>query len=102
VKKHSNPYRIKDPTNIFEVSENSSHPELYDKRRIWKYKGKVFKTATECQRYLEDEGINWRRLKLVPIRHLDGDGSCVIMCNVVERTAGDPDIRDLERMARNG
>jgi hypothetical protein len=98
MRQHRNPYRISDPTNIFEVSENSSHPELMDRRRIWDYKGKVFRTATECQRYLEDEGINWRRLKLTPVRELDGDGSVIIRCHVAERIPqGQYDIRELEK-----
>lgn len=97
MRKHSNPYRIQDPTNIFEVSENSSHPELYDKLRVWDYKGRVFTSATECQKYLEDHGIDWRRLKLTPVRELDRDGSVVIRCHVAERLSqGQHDIRELE------
>ena len=100
MKQHRNPYRIQDPNNIFEVSENSSHPEIFDKRRIWDYKGKVFKTATECQKYLIDNGIDWTRLKLTPVRELDRDGSVVIRCHVVERIPeGQYDIRELERYA---
>jgi len=99
--RHLNPYRIADPNNIFEVSENSSHPELRDRRRIWDYKGKVFTSATACQKYLEGEGINWRKLKLTPVRYLDGDGSVVIRCMVAERIPeGQYDIRDLERYGR--
>jgi len=99
---HKNPYRINDPTNIFEVAENSSHPELYDRRRIYDYKGHRFTSAEKCQKFLEEHGIDWRRrLKLVPIRQLDGDGSCIIVCNLAERVPeGHMDIRDYERIAR--
>jgi hypothetical protein len=97
--RHSNPHRILDPNNVFEVAENSSHPELRDKYRIYEYKGKIFKTATQCQKYLEDEGVDWRRrLKLTPIRYLEGDGSTTIICKLVDRIPqGQMDIRDLER-----
>lgn len=100
--RHKNPYRIHDPNNIFEVAENSSHPELFDKRRIYKYRGRTFKSAVEAQTYLEDHGIDWRQCKLTPVRHLDGDGSCVIFCHIIDRDGrlpqGQYDIRDLERL----
>ena len=98
MRQHRNPYRINDPNNIFEVAENSSHPELKDKYRLYKYKGRIFRTATEAQKFLDNEGIDVKRLKLVPVRHLDADGSVIIICNLAERVPqGMHDIRDLER-----
>lgn len=101
--RHRNPHRIHDPNNIFEVAENSSHPELYDSRRIYDYKGRRFKTAVEAEKYLTDHGINWkRRCKLVPVRQLDSDGHVIIVCHIAERVpAGHSDIRDIEKYMQN-
>ena len=65
--KHVNPYRINDPNNIFEVSENSSHPELGDADRIWRFGGYVFKSATEAQKFFNDEGLNPNHYDIEPI-----------------------------------
>lgn len=64
--KHRNPYRIHDPNNLFEVFFNSSHPELKEKKRILNYKGRIFKDEGSALSFFDSEGIDWRRLKLVP------------------------------------
>jgi hypothetical protein len=65
--KHVNPYRINDPDNIFEVGENSSHPELRDAKRIWRFGAYTFHSATEIQRFFADEGLDPRRYDIEPV-----------------------------------
>lgn len=55
---HKNPYRINDPNDIFEMTENSSHPELADAKRIWRFGAYTFHSATELQKFFSDEGLS--------------------------------------------
>lgn len=81
---HKDPYRIHDVNNIFEVFFNSSHPELKEKKRILDYKGRVFRTEGEALSFFDSEGIDWRRLHLVPVRE-NRDGEDFIRGNLCER-----------------
>lgn len=66
MRKHLNPHRITDPNNIFEVGENSSHPELDDSIRIWKFKGHTFTSATEAAKFFEQEGLDPKHYDIRP------------------------------------
>jgi hypothetical protein len=82
--KHKNPYRINDPQNLFEVGENSSHPELNDKKRVWSFRGYTFHSATELERYFNNEGLDPRRYWMKPTVVESDDGN-YIKIFVVER-----------------
>lgn len=83
--KHVNPYRINDPDNIFEVGENSSHPELRDAKRLWKFKAYTFLSATELEKFFEAEGLNPSDYVLEP--RMDRDvGHTKVIINVVEKS----------------
>lgn len=59
--KHKNPYEIQDPDDLFELVENSSHPELKDSHRLFKFGAYTFKTATELKKFFESEGLDQNR-----------------------------------------
>lgn len=59
--KHINPYTINDPDNWAEVTENSSHPELNDARRVWRFGGYGWNNATDAIKFLEGEGLDPKR-----------------------------------------
>ena len=84
--KHSNPYRINNPDDIFEVSENSSHPELRDCRRVWKFGGYTFRTATELEQFFRNEGLNPKGYVLEPVMHRESaNAKNMIVINVIEK-----------------
>lgn len=56
--RHSNPYYIRDEKNWLEVTENSSHPELDDAKRIWKFYAYTFTSATEVDKFFSEEGLD--------------------------------------------
>lgn len=82
--RHSNPYRINNPDDIFEVSENSSHPELDDARRIYRLGGYTFQSATELQKFMEAEGLNPRNYAIEPVMEREFSKNMIIV-NVVEK-----------------
>jgi len=82
--KHRNPYAITNPDDIFEVSENSSHPELKDAKRIWRLGGYVFHSSTELHKFFTDEGLNPRNYVIEPVIQSDM-GKNKITVNVVEK-----------------
>jgi hypothetical protein len=84
LKRHVNPYRINDPTNIFEVGDNSSHPELDDKKRIWKFRGRRFNTATELEKYMRNEGLNPKAYWMKPYA-VQEIGKKIIIIEIIER-----------------
>jgi hypothetical protein len=65
--KHNNPYRINDPTDLLEVGENSSHPELRDAKRYYTFGAYRFATATELERFFESEGLSRRDYWMRPV-----------------------------------
>lgn len=71
MKRHQNPYRIKDEKNWFEVCENSSHPELKDSRRVYHFRGYTFLNATQVEKYFRNEGLNPREYTYIPRSALD-------------------------------
>jgi len=84
--KHVNPYRINNPNDLLEVSENSSHPELKDAKRVWSFRGYTFHTATELERYFKSEGLDIRRYWMKPV-WVNADWRNYIRIEVIERTA---------------
>ena len=83
--RHYNPYRIDDPNNIFDVGENSSHPELKDKVRVWRFKAYSFTSATELHKFFDNEGLNPKDYVLDP--HIQKDiGGNKIFINVVHKS----------------
>lgn len=84
--KHSNPYKIHNPDDFFEVSENSSHPELQDAKRVWRFGGYTFLTATELKKFFEAEGLNPANYVQEPYfeKNVVG-GKNRIIINVIER-----------------
>lgn len=86
MKKHVNPYRINDPKNLFEVGENSSHPELEDTKRYWFFKGRMFRNATEVEKYFANEGLDPRKYWMLPKWDRDG-ANMIIRINIVERVS---------------
>ncbi len=84
--RHRNPYRISNPDDIFEVGENSSHPELQDCRRVWKMGGYTFSSATELEKFFRDEGLNPKGYVLEPVMHRDSaNAKNMIVINVIEK-----------------
>lgn len=88
MRRHSNPYRINDPSDLLEVSENSSHPEMADAKRVWEFKGRVFHSATELQKFMENEGYNPRRFWMKP-EWVKEDWRTFVRIRVVERVPQD-------------
>jgi len=82
--RHSNPYRIQNPNDLFEVGENSSHPELKDSKRIWSFRGYTFESATELEKYMRNEGLDPRRFWMKP-EWVKEDWRSFVRINVVER-----------------
>lgn len=82
--RHRNPYRINDPKDIFEVGENSSHPEMMDAKRVWSFRGRTFMSATELEKYMNDEGLDPRRYWMKP-EWVKEDWRHFIRIQVVER-----------------
>lgn len=86
--RHTNPYKIRDEKNIFEVGENSSHPELQDCKRIWYMNGYTFRTATELEKYMRSEGFNPKSFWIKP-EWQDREGETIIAIKVVQRVPED-------------
>lgn len=84
--KHHNPYRINDHENIFEVTENSSHPELKDAKRLWIFGAYTFKSATELERFFKEEGLDPRHYWIAPQMEKDLAGKVIIRIYVKTRT----------------
>jgi hypothetical protein len=82
--RHNNPYRINNPDDFFEVGENSSHPELQDCRRVWKFGAYSFSTATELQKFFSDEGLNPKNYVMEPIIQRDFSKNLIII-NIIEK-----------------
>lgn len=55
---HINPYRINDDKDLLEVTENSSHPELQDSKRLWHFGAYTFKSGNEVKKFFEAEGLD--------------------------------------------
>ena len=87
--RHRNPHRINDPTDLLEVSANSSHPELNDKYRIWKFNGYTFRKPEELERYILNEGYNIKKLWMHPVAVADESGRNTIIIHVAERRPQD-------------
>lgn len=85
MKKHVNPYRIHDHTNLFEVGENSSHPEIQDSQRLWKFRAYTFKSATELEKFFKNEGLDPRRYWIAPRLEKDIGGRAKIIIEVTDR-----------------
>ena len=60
--RHRNPHEVADPDDIFDVFENSSHPELYEHTRIYCFKGRTFTKLEHLEQHLKDEGVNVKSL----------------------------------------
>lgn len=86
MRRHINPHRVNDPSDIFEVGENSSHPELDDARRIWKFGAYTFNSATEVAKFFEQEGLNPRQYDMRPksVREFSKN---LIIIQIVPKTA---------------
>lgn len=85
--KHKNPYRVNDPNNLFEVGENSSHPELEDARRVYKFKAYSFNSATELEKFFMDEGLNPAHYTIEPVIKRNYEhGKSLIIINVVAKS----------------
>lgn len=100
LRRHINPYRINDPGNILEVAENSSHPELEDARRVYKFEGYSFNSATELQKFFEAEGIDIRRMTIEPVMRRNYEhGKTLIIVNVVpkHKSRNDEALRKINR-----
>jgi hypothetical protein len=76
--RHTNPYRINDGSDIFEVSENSSHPDLKDSLRLWHFGGYTFKTATQLMNFFNSEGLDPKTHWIEPKWERNTDGKSVI------------------------
>lgn len=84
--RHRNPYRINDETNLFEVTANSSHPELVDSTRVWHFKGHTFKTETALDKFFRSNGLNPKRYWFRTSVEADGyKGKKLIRIFIVER-----------------
>lgn len=77
--RHVNPYRIKNPQDIFEVGENSSHPELRDAKRLYVFGAYRFSTATELQKFFSSEGLNPKQYWMKPRLDRDAMGNKIII-----------------------
>lgn len=86
MRRHSNPYRINDPDNLLEVGENSSHPELGDARRIWKFHAYTFHSATEVENFFASEGLNLNHYEMRPKLHREFAKNLVVI-DIVKRNA---------------
>lgn len=84
-RKHLNPYRVNDEKNWFEVGENSSHPELDDSKRVWKFNGRHYKTATDIEKHFKEYGLRQEFFKIQPRSEIDGTGHKTIIIEVVEK-----------------
>lgn len=84
MRRHLNPYRILDHKNWLEVSENSSHPELNDARRIWKFQAYTFTTATEVDKFFATEGLKLSDYATEPVWHKEY-GKNLIIVNIVPK-----------------
>lgn len=81
--RHSNPYKIHDPDNFLEVTANSSHPELQDARRIWKFHAYTFTNETEVAKFFESEGLNLKDYHYEPEYKKDNyNGKHLIVINI--------------------
>lgn len=94
--KHLNPYRVDDPKNMFEVGENSSHPELDDNMRVWKFRDRTFRSATEIQKYFENEGLNPKAFWMKPVAVKESHRNTIYI-HIVERCSPEErnDLQDL-------
>lgn len=85
--RHRNPYRINDPSNWLEVTANSSHHELKDARRIWKFYAYTFTSETEIAKFFEQEGLDIKDYSYNPEIHKDNyNGKNLIIINVVPKS----------------
>jgi len=83
--KHVNPYRIKDPNNWLEVTENSSHHELDDAKRVWKFRAYSFTSATEVEKFFRDEGLILKDYVGEPKAHREYNKNLIII-NIVPKS----------------
>jgi len=84
--KHVNPYHINDPHNWLEVSANSSHPELKDAKRIWKFGAYSFTSENEVAKFFESEGLKISQYSTNPTLRKNGfNGKNEIIIEIVEK-----------------
>lgn len=84
--KHVNPYRIRDPKDFFDVGSNSSHPELRDAKRIWKFGGYTFLNPEAVEQFFKDEGLDVKNYVIEPIMEQNViAGKNRIIINIVEK-----------------
>ncbi len=69
--RHRNPHRIRDEKNLFEVTANSSHPELRDSKRVWHFKGYTFTSPERLEQFFHNEGLDPRRYWYRPVSLCD-------------------------------
>lgn len=86
--KHKNPYRVRSEKDLYDICENSSHPELVERRRIYDFKGKIFRTATELDKYFKDNGLDIRRFWFKSAWEQDGH-DVIVRIRIVERVPTD-------------
>lgn len=86
MRKHHNPYLIRDSNNLLEVGENSSHPELDDARRIWKFHSYTFQSATEVERFFNSEGLDLSQYDYRPKKVREFAKNLIII-EIVSKTA---------------
>lgn len=90
MKKHRNPYRIQDERNLFEVTANSSHPELNDSKRVWHFRGYTFTSPERLQDFFNNEGLNPAHYWYKPVMMPDGfSGANIIHLYICERIPQD-------------
>lgn len=77
--------RIYDEKCIFEVGENSSHPELQDAERIWLFGGYTFRTATELEKFFANEGLDPKMYWMEPYSQTTYAGKRKILIKVVPK-----------------
>ncbi|MBL0233232.1 MAG: hypothetical protein IPQ08_06165 [Chitinophagaceae bacterium] len=82
--KHRDPYQIKDPTDIFEVIANSSHPELIERKRVIHFNAYTFKTCEALQSFFTQEGLNPKGFWIKPRWENNGDGTYTNHIDIIE------------------
>lgn len=85
MRRHVNPYRILDPKNLLEVTENSSHPELGDSKRIYRFKAYTFHSAAQVLRFFDSEGLRLQDFWISPYQVPGTDGFKTTIVEITDR-----------------